>query len=243
MKRLLVSSCSLLLALGLSVLAAGQGGSAGQGSTSAEAAKPEARVETRPAAKGKKSVPIAITPEREAAAITFVERNHAELAGLLGSLKANQPKQYEQAIREIFRVTERLAGVQERDPLLYELEVKLWTAQSQVQLLAARLKMSDRDEGRQDDYRQQLREALSMQIAARLEVLKHQREQASERLAKMDREIKQIEESREQAIEKQLDVLTRMNKNKTKAGGGNASSNAKNAAKRPGKVNERKAAE
>jgi hypothetical protein len=233
MKRLLVSLCSLLLVAAAYVVGAGQG------STSADSTKGDAKSEPRSAARAKKNVPIAITPEREAAATTFVERNHGELAGLLGSLKANQPKQYEQAIREIYRVTERLASVQERDPLMYELEVKLWTAQSQVQLLAARLKMSDRDEGRQDDYRQQLREALSAQIAARLEVLKHQRQQASERLAKMDREIKQIEDGREQAIEKQLGVLTRMNKNKANAGGGRAA----DATKRRGKVSERKAGE
>jgi hypothetical protein len=242
MKKLLVSSCSLLFAGLLCVVGAGQGGTAGQagtagnGSASADSATAAATSVPRPAAKAKKNIPLAITPEREAAAITFVERNHGELAGLLGSLKANQPKQYEQAIREIYRVTERLASVQERDPLLYELEVKLWTAQSQVQLLAARLKMSDSEE-----YRQQLREALSAQIAARLEVLKHQRTQAKERLAKMDREIQLVEENREQAIEKQLDVLTRLNaKTNPKAV---SKTVGKAPVKRPGKVSERKAAE
>ena len=162
----------------------------------------------RPAArqggKAKNRPPLAITPEREAAALTFVERNHAELTALLAHLKTNQPKQYEQAVKEIYRVTERLAGIQERDPLLYELEVKHWTAQSRVQLLAARLKME-----RTDEHRQQLREALSAQIASRLDVLKHQREQAAGRLERMDKDIAQLEASRDQMIERQLEVLTK----------------------------------
>src|SRR5206468_2527102 len=54
---------------------------------------------------------IAVTPEREAAAITFVQRNHAELADLLASLKASQPQEYERAIRDIYRTTERLKAV------------------------------------------------------------------------------------------------------------------------------------
>ena len=65
--------------------------------------------------------------------------------------------------------------------LLYELEVKLWTAQSRVQLLAARLKMGD-----SDTIKKELREALAHQIEARLDVLKHQKQQATERLAKME---------------------------------------------------------
>src|SRR3569623_1293825 len=84
---------------------------------------------------------ITITPEREAAAIAFVQRNHAELAELLGYLKSSQPEEYTRAIREIYRTTERLAQIVERDPALYDLEVSAWTAQSHVQLLAAKLKM------------------------------------------------------------------------------------------------------
>lgn len=164
--------------------------------------------------------PLAITPEREAAVATFVERNHAELAPLLAHLRSSQPRQYEQAVREIFRVTERLAGIQERDPLLYELEVKLWTAQSRVQVLAARLSMD-----MADSLKEELRAALSEQMAARLLVLKHQREQASQRLARMDRDIEQLEANRQAAVDRQLEMLSRtasgknknaQNKNKSK---------------------------
>lgn len=181
-------------------------------------------------AKAKNKPPLAITPEREAAALNFVERNHAELSELLAHLKTSQPRQYEQAIKEIYRVTERLAGVQERDPLHYELEVKLWTAQSRVQLLAARLKMGD-----SESVRKELREALATQIDARLDVLKHQKQQAAERLAKMESDISQLEANKEKAIQRQLEMLAR---------GAGAKNLTKAPASKPGKrAAEKKAAE
>ena len=151
-----------------------------------------------------KSKSIAVTPERVAAVMTFVQRNHPELADLLEHLKTNQPREYEQAIRDLHRVTERLAQIQERDPVLYELEVALWTSQSKVQLLSAQLKMAHSDE-----IRDQLRESLSHQMDARLAVLRHGRQRAADRLAKMDREISRLETERQDLIEKQLQTLTR----------------------------------
>jgi hypothetical protein len=145
---------------------------------------------------------IVVTPEREAAVTTFVQRNHPELAELLTHLKANQPRGYEQAIRDLHRTTERLASVQERDMVLYELEVKAWTAQSHVQLLAAKLRM-----GESDSVRKELREALGAQADAKLAVLKHQRAQTAERMAKMDGEISKLENSRDEVIDKQMEAL------------------------------------
>jgi hypothetical protein len=254
LQRSLQSLTALALVAAVCLLAAGQGrtdsararagalnsDATNTGAADSNTANPDANAEaakSKPVGKANNRPQVAITPEREAAAMTFVERNHGELSGLLASLKTNQPRQYEQAIREIYRVTERLAGIQERDPLHYELEVKLWTAQSQVQLLAARLKMGDTQE-----QRKQLREALSAQIAARLEVLKHQRAQAAQRLGKMDRDISQIEATREQTIERQLDVLTR-NSSKSNGKTNPKTAGGKSPVKRAGKATERKAAE
>jgi hypothetical protein len=170
---------------------------------------------------------ISFTPEREAAVLSFVERNHAELGDLLGHLKANQPKEYERAVRELFRVTERLAGIQQRDPLQYELEVRHWTAQSQVQLLTARLKMSATD-----DLKVQLREAIGAQADARLAVLEHMRGKAAERLEKMDRDIARLQDDREKVIDKQLELLVRT-ANDDQAGG--KKPGAKGARNKPGK--------
>ena len=53
-----------------------------------------------------------VTPEREAAVLNFVQRNHAELADLLAVLKTSQPDEYVRALREIFRAT----GADEPNP-------------------------------------------------------------------------------------------------------------------------------
>ena len=153
---------------------------------------------------GKTRPAITVTPEREAAVMTFVQRNHAELADLLVYLRASQPEEYERAIKEIFRTTERLAAVQERDPLQYELEVAAWTAQSRVQLLAAKLKM-----GSSDELVKQLRAGLQIQNDAKVALLKHERQKAADRLERLEGDIARFEASRDEIIDKQLKLLTR----------------------------------
>ena len=145
-----------------------------------------------------------ITPEREAAALSFVQRNLAELAELLGYLKSSQPEEYDRAIRDIFRATERLALIQERDSLQYELEVEAWTAQSRVQLLAAKLKM-----GSSDELKGQLRAALATQNETKLALLKHERQKFADRLSRLENEIARFETDREQVINKQLNLLAK----------------------------------
>jgi hypothetical protein len=147
---------------------------------------------------------FSITPEREAAVLTFVQRNHAELSDLLAVLKSNQPEEYDRAVRDIFRAMERMNQIQERDPLQYELEVAAWATQSRVQLLAAKLKM-----GSTDDLVKKLRDALTVQNEAKLALLKHERQKASDRLTKIDGDIARFETDREDVIDKQLEILTR----------------------------------
>jgi hypothetical protein len=175
---------------------------------------------------GKGKSAIAVTPEQEAAVIGFVQRNHAELAELLGYLKTSQPEEYQRAIKEILRTTERINQIQDRDPLQYELEVAVWTAQSRVQLLAARLKM-----GSTDELLKQLREALKTQNETKLSLLKHERQRVSDRLGKIEGDIARYETDREKLIDRQLQLLTR-----SAAEGRPAKLGAKNAAKQ-GKKN------
>lgn len=151
-----------------------------------------------------KPAPMNVTPEREAAVKTFVERNHPELTELLTHLKANKPQEYERAIRELHRITERLAGIQERDRAQYELELKLWTAQSRVQLFTAKLRMDSTD-----DLKSQLRDALNAQAEAKVALLKHERTRVTARLEKIDADIAQFETDRQKVIDKQMDLLTR----------------------------------
>src|SRR5262245_61842208 len=172
-------------------------------SATAVKSPPSAGGGSNPKKDGKARPGIALTPEREAAVTTFVQRNHPELAELLRYLKSGQPAEYERAIREISRTIERLSLISERDPLQYELEVAAWTAQSRVQLLGAKLKMESSDE-----LLKELRTALATQNDAKLALLKHERQKVSDRLSKLDGDIGRIEEDREKLIDRQLQLLT-----------------------------------
>src|SRR5262245_8078165 len=181
---------------------------------------PARSVSSKKDAKARPAIPF--TPEREAAVLTFVQRNHAELADLLAALKTNEPEQYERAIRDIFRTTEPLAQIQERDLLQYELEIAAWTAQSRVELLAAKLKMESSEE-----LIKQLREALKVQNSARVALLKHERQKAADRLSKLDSDIARFEGDRDEVVDRQLQVLVRS---------GGEGRQAKAAAKLPAKT-------
>ena len=158
------------------------------------AGKPGAKnpATARGGAKAKAQSPITITPEREAAVMTFIDRNHPELSDLLAHLRESQPEQYEQAVKDLFRTTERLAGIKERDTVQYELEVAVWKAQSRVQLLAARLKMTVTD-----DLKKDLRNALGEQSDARLALTRHERQRAADRVSKLDADINRFSTERE----------------------------------------------
>ena len=151
---------------------------------------------------GKNKPGALVTPEREAAVKTFVKQHHAELAELLVQLKASNAKDYEQAIRELFRTSERLAQIQERDMDQYELELKLWQSQSRVQLLSARVKMFATKE-----LREQLKAALNEQVDARVALLKREREKVSHRIGEIDDQLKKMEGNRKQIVDRQIENL------------------------------------
>ena len=160
-----------------------------------ESSKPK----TKPAAK---ALP-GITPAREAAVMTFVKHHHAELSQLLVHLKENAPREYDRAVRDLFRTSERLAQLQERDSEAYELELRLWKARSRAQLLAARLQMTSSDE-----LRSQLRAALDEEIEMRLALLQRDRHRISDRLKNLEDQISKLNDRRDEEIDKQMRQLT-----------------------------------
>lgn len=165
--------------------------------------KPVAQNGKPPSPAKAKLAPV-VTPEREAAAMTFVEEHHPELAELLSYLKSNRPKDYERAVRDLFKTSERLATIHDGDFERYQLELELWKIQSRIQLLGARLKMSD-----SEPLRKQLREALNRQIDLRLASLERERDRTSEKLQKLDEQLQKTAASRDQAIERQMRMLTK----------------------------------
>lgn len=126
------------------------------------------------------------TAEREAAAITFVKMHHPELADLLARLKQHSRTEYERAIRELFRTSERLAQYQEKNAQRYEFELQNWKLGSRVQVLSAKLAMNA-----DPVLKQELREVLRERAELKRNQLQAERDRTAARLAELERELKQ----------------------------------------------------
>ena len=107
------------------------------------------------------------TGQREQAALEFVQEHHAELDGLLAYLRENRAREYQQAINELYRASERLNQIRTRDPERYKLELKAWQLRSRIQLLTARW-MMERSEAIEDE----LREALEAHHDLRVQIMR-----------------------------------------------------------------------
>ncbi len=148
---------------------------------------------------------VIMTPERQAAALKFAELHHPELYELLQNLKQGRRPEYQQAVRQLYNDSERLARIKERMPTRYPLALTEWQLDSRLRLLVARMTMSVDD----PDLAAELQELLKKRLDARLELLKLDRERLAGRLAKMDDQIQAIEEDRDSAIEKDLQRIKR----------------------------------
>jgi hypothetical protein len=153
----------------------------------------------------RKKVDHGFTPEREAAALTFVKQYHPELANLLTVLKVKEKEEYYRAVRDLFRTSERLALYREKYPERYDLELRAWQVKSRIQLIATKIKLTPDD----TQLAQQLKSALIEQVDVRLEMLRHDREQQAARLKRLDEQIETLQSQRELNAERQLEVLLR----------------------------------
>lgn len=152
----------------------------------------------------RKEVP-ALIPEREAAALAFARKYHADLEHLLVFLKENNPNAYRQAVYELYRTSQRLAMFHDRgDKERYKLELQLWQTQSRSQLIIARMKMTSTG-----DLEKQLKETLIEQLELRTKILERDRTRTAERLEKLDDQIDRLTKDREREIQRQIDLLTR----------------------------------
>jgi hypothetical protein len=182
------------------------------------------------AGKGGRAATMGFTPEREAAAMTFVRTHHPELATLLTRLKDRRPGEYQKAIRDLFRVSEKLALSQEMQPNRYELELEEWKLTSRVQLLVARLTMD-----RSPAMEQELRDLIARQLEVHEKVIRLDRDRAAERVKSLDAELSRLAGDREQVLEEKFQKALRSageKKQQLKDGA------KKDGAKAPGKAGE-----
>lgn len=142
----------------------------------------------------------AFTPEREAAALTFVAAQHPELSPLLAHVKKSRPSEYEKVIRKLFVDSERLAHSRETQPQRYELELKNWQLESRIQLLVAKLTMD-----RTPALEQKLRDALAERLDVRRRLLAFDHDRHANRAASIDKQLAELDAKREKLLQEQFE--------------------------------------
>ena len=143
-----------------------------------------------------------MTEEREQAALDFVTQHHPKLVKLIAPLKTSNPREYQRAIRELYRTSERLAGIHQKDPDRYELELDAWKLQSHVRLLAARMTMEDDPE-----IEQELRAMLKKKAENQLKLLQNERELLESRLQTVQQQIERTSKSQDEFVQQEYDRL------------------------------------
>lgn len=142
------------------------------------------------------------TPEREAAALAFVEQNHPELAALLERLKPMNRNEYETAILDLFRVSENLAALRDRDSKRYALMLDAWKARSRVDLLVAQYATQPTPA-----LESALRNALDAQINVELRQHRYEREIAAARLKRAEEAIAKLTTKRDETVASRFEAL------------------------------------
>jgi len=163
-----------------------------------EAVQKSAKAEAKPAKK--KSADA----EHEDAALLLVREHHPDLVELLKRLKGTKEKEYQQAIKELYRESERLEAARQRDPERYKLELRAWQLDSRMRLLTAKLSLEDRAELQED-----LKAALGERADVRLAQKKLERERLTARVQKLDDEIANFASQRDADLKRNFDRLLR----------------------------------
>ena len=145
-----------------------------------------------------------VTPEREAAAETFARLHHPELAELLARLRTADPQAFQNAIRDLFRESERLAKLKGRDSARYELELQAWKVSSRIRLATARLAMAD-----SDSLRLELAQLVGEKHAIQEQLLQAERDKLAARIQKLDADLAELAASRTARIEQDVERLLR----------------------------------
>jgi len=147
-----------------------------------------------------------LTPEREATAMAFVRKHHPELADLLVVLKQSGRREYDKAMSDLFRSSERLAQYHSRGDLeRYQLELRLWKTKSRIQLAAAQLRMSPSDTA----LREQLETTLKQYADLKIESMERERARYEQRAKRLAEQIEAARRKRDESVERQLQTLLR----------------------------------
>jgi hypothetical protein len=157
----------------------------------------------RAATKNSPKARLQLTMERQAAARTFVKQHHAELAELLIQLEENHPNEYQRALRDLYRTSERLAQIREKDQPRYKQELSLWKVRSRIQLVTAKIKMKTSPK-----LEQELEAALNEEIDLRVAVLMLEKKKLASRMSRLDKQLKALDTGRSQTVKNKVREIT-----------------------------------
>lgn len=146
--------------------------------------------------------------QREETALAFAKKHHPELEKLLRQLRGMDQKEYAKALRELYRVSERLSALESRAPHFYQVQLDLWKANSSATLLAARLQLNPGNE----DLRQEFRAALERKLETQKRVNEEELARARERVERLEQNLERLERDGPQMIERQLRQLAPKNR-------------------------------
>lgn len=141
--------------------------------------------------------------DREEAVFLLVREHYPDLVELLQRLKGTKQKEYQQAVKELYRDSQRLEAAR-RDPQRYQLELRAWQLDSRIRLLAAKLSIEDRPELQED-----LKAVLAERADVRLAQKKLERERLIARIEKLNQEIDGFASTRDEELQRTFDRLVR----------------------------------
>lgn len=147
----------------------------------------------------------AVSKDRAEAAVKFARKHHPELADLLEGLKKSDDRNFQAGLRVLTRDSERLRNMGERKDERYPISLELWKLDSRIRLEIARLSMS-----LDEDFEPRLRPLMEKRQAARVRLIKLERQRTAERLAKYDEQLKTLESKSDSLVGSEIDRLKKM---------------------------------
>ena len=152
------------------------------------------------------ALPVVAAPSEETIDETplleFVEKHQQPLLKLLRFMKKKQPQQYQQALKELARVKQRLTTLEKRDSESHAIELELWQVRSNLRMLVAEILVSEKDS--QDKLKKQLHELVEKEIDLDTARLKLEQKRMEQRLSTVQTQITDRTENRDAALTKSI---------------------------------------
>jgi hypothetical protein len=204
------------------VLAVGMAGPASLlHADSTDGPEPAVKAKKKDGRKGKKPKLQDISEAQQKQALDFATVQHPELVALLDRLEEINAKEYGRAIRDLYRTSERLRLMADRNPERHALEVSLFKVESRVRLALAQMAM---------DEETKLEEALAPLMAERRDlkrqILELERRQTTTRLAEIDRQLEALQQDPDGQTRQELKRLKQSVAGQVKPAKGNAKKKA-----------------